>query len=74
MQCFLQGHPATPATRVHRPELPGAKGIGFPARKSNLLNQAKKNHAERAFSIFESMPDQDQRIMADLMKGFGETR
>jgi Protein of unknown function (DUF2795) len=36
------------------------KGIGFPARKSDLLDRARKNHAERAvLDIIGAMPDQD---------------
>jgi hypothetical protein len=49
------------------------KGIGFPAKKADLLDQAKKNHAERAvLDIVESMPDRDYRTMADVMQGFGK--
>jgi len=49
------------------------KGIGFPARKADLLDRAKKNHAERAvLDIVKLMPDQDYRTMADVMKGFGK--
>jgi Protein of unknown function (DUF2795) len=49
------------------------KGIGFPARKSDLLDRAKKNHAERAvLDSVGAMPDQDYRTMADVMKGFGK--
>jgi hypothetical protein len=51
------------------------KGIDFPARKSDLLNRAKQNHAERAvLDVVGAMPDQDYRTMADVMKGFGKTR
>lgn len=51
------------------------KGIEFPAKKSDLLDQAKKNHAERAvLERIEAMPDQDYGTMADVMKGFGKTR
>jgi uncharacterized protein DUF2795 len=50
------------------------KGIDFPARKSDLLNRAKQNHAERAvLDVVGAMPDQDYRTMADVMKGFGKT-
>jgi hypothetical protein len=49
------------------------KGIAFPARKSDLLDRAKKNNAERAvLDIVGAMPDQDYRTMADVMKGFGK--
>jgi hypothetical protein len=49
------------------------KGIEFPARKSDLLDQAKKNHAERAvLDLIEAMPDQDYATMADVMKGYGK--
>jgi hypothetical protein len=51
------------------------KGIGFPAKKTDLVHQAKKNHAERAvLDIVEAMPDQDYRTMADVMKGFAKAR
>ena len=49
------------------------KGIGFPASKADLLDRAKKNHAERAvLDLLGEMPDQDYRTMADVMKGFGK--
>ncbi len=49
------------------------KGIGFPARKVDLLDRAKKNHADRAvLDVVGAMPDQDYRTMADVMKGFGK--
>jgi uncharacterized protein DUF2795 len=49
------------------------KGIGFPVIKSDLLNRAKQNHAERAvLDIIGAMPDQEYRTMADVMKGFGK--
>lgn len=51
------------------------KGVGFPATKSDLLNQARKNHAERAvLDIVEAMPDQDYGTMTEVMKGFGKAR
>jgi Protein of unknown function (DUF2795) len=49
------------------------KGIGFPARKLDLLDRAKKNDADRGvLDIVGAMPDQDYRTMADVMKGFGK--
>jgi hypothetical protein len=49
------------------------KGIAFPAKKSDLLDRAKKNHAERAvLDIVGAIPDQDYRTMADVMEGFGK--
>jgi hypothetical protein len=49
------------------------KGVEFPAKKSDLLDQARKNHAERAvLELIEAMPDQDYGTMADVMKGFGK--
>jgi hypothetical protein len=51
------------------------KGIGFPARELDLLDRAKKNHAERAvLDIVGAMLDQDYRTMADVMKDFGKAR
>ncbi|HJU15361.1 MAG TPA: DUF2795 domain-containing protein [Stellaceae bacterium] len=51
------------------------KGIDLPARKSDLLDQARKNHAERAvLDLIEAMPDQDYGTMAEVMKGFGKAR
>lgn len=49
------------------------KGIGFPATKSDLIDRAKQNHAERAvLDVVGAMPDQDYQTMADVMKGFGK--
>jgi hypothetical protein len=49
------------------------KGIGFPAKKSDLLDRANKNHDDRAvLDIVGAMPDQPYRTMADVMKGFGK--
>jgi hypothetical protein len=42
-------------------------------RKSDLLDRAKKNHAERAvLDIIGAMPDQDYWAMAGVMKGLGK--
>jgi hypothetical protein len=49
------------------------KGVEFPAKKSDLLDQARKNHAERAvLDLIEAMPDQEYGTMADVMKGYGK--
>jgi hypothetical protein len=62
----LGGH--SPANVSHH-----LTGIGFPARKQDLMRQARNNGAERAvMEVIEAMPDADYQDMADVMKGYGE--
>lgn len=49
------------------------KGIGFPAKKKDLVSHAKKNDAdEQVIQELDRMPDQEYGNMADVMKGFGK--
>jgi hypothetical protein len=49
------------------------KGIGFPAKKKDLISQAKKNDAdEQVIQELDRMPEQDYGNMADVMKGYGQ--
>jgi hypothetical protein len=49
------------------------KGIGFPAKKKDLISHAKKNHAEdQVLQELKNMPEQEYNTMADVMKGFGK--
>lgn len=49
------------------------KGIDFPAKKKDLINHAKKNHAEeQVLQELKKMPEQEYGTMADVMKGYGK--
>lgn len=49
------------------------KGIDFPASKKDLINHAKKNHAEDpVLQELKKMPEQEYGTMADVMKGYGK--
>ena len=49
------------------------KGIDFPANKHDLINRAKKNHAEEpVLQELKKMPEQEYGTMADVMKGYGK--
>jgi len=51
------------------------KGIDYPARKEQLVKHAQQNGAESsAIDVLQKMPDQEYDNMADVMKGYGETR
>ena len=51
------------------------KGIDYPARKEQLVKHAQQNGAESsAIDVLQNMPDQEYDNMADVMKGYGETR
>lgn len=50
------------------------KGIDFPAKKSDLVQHAKKNGAEsEVLDAIEAMPEQDYENMADVMKAYGQS-
>ncbi len=50
------------------------KGIDFPAKKTDLVQHAKKNGAEsEVLDAIEAMPDQDYENMADVMKAYGQS-
>jgi len=62
----LGGH--SPANVSHN-----LKGVEFPARKQDLMRQARENGAEPAvLEVIEAMPDMDFETMADVMKAYGE--
>ena len=49
------------------------KGIDFPAKRQDLVGQAKNNGAPpEVLKKIEAMPDQTYETMADVMKGFGQ--
>ena len=51
------------------------KGIDFPAEKDDLVEQAKSNGAPSdVMEAIEAMPEQTYGTMADVMKGFGQTK
>lgn len=51
------------------------KGIDYPARKEQLVKRAQQNGAESSvIDMLQNMPDQEYDNMADVMKGYGETR
>ena len=49
------------------------KGIDFPAKKADLIQQAKDNGAESdVLDAIEAMPERDYETMADVMEAYGE--
>lgn len=49
------------------------KGTDFPAKRDDLINQAKKNDAdEKVIETLEKMPEKEYGDMSDVMKGYGE--
>lgn len=51
------------------------KGIDYPAKKDQLVQHAQQNGAESAvIDVLNKMPDQEYENMADVMKGYGDTR
>lgn len=51
------------------------KGIDYPARKEQLVKHAQQNGAESSvIDVLQNRPDQEYDNMADVMKGYGETR
>lgn len=51
------------------------KGIDYPAKKGDLVQHAKKNGAEsEVIDVINRMPEQEYDNMADVMKGYGDTR
>ncbi len=50
------------------------KGIHFPAKKKDIVKQAKSNGADKdVMDAIKNMPDQEYGTMADVMKGFGQS-
>ena len=50
------------------------KGIDYPAKKDDLVQYAKKNGAESEVIDVNRMPEQEYGNIADVMKGYGDTR
>ncbi|MEA2119937.1 DUF2795 domain-containing protein [Halovibrio sp. HP20-50] len=51
------------------------KGIDFPCGKSELIKQAKANHAaDEIVDVLNDFPDQKYQTMADIQKAVGEIR
>ncbi|MBW7849827.1 MAG: DUF2795 domain-containing protein [Rhodospirillales bacterium] len=49
-------------------------GIEFPAGKSQLVEWARNNGAEKdVVGVLEKMPDEQYTSMADVLKGVGKT-
>jgi hypothetical protein len=50
------------------------RGIDFPARKQDLLEQARADDADDSIiRQLERMPDQEYQDMADVMAAYGQT-
>ncbi|MCY1059022.1 MULTISPECIES: DUF2795 domain-containing protein [Nannocystis] len=50
------------------------RGIDFPARKKDLIQQAREDDADDAIiRQLERMPDQEYQDMADVMAAYGQT-
>ncbi|GGC46198.1 hypothetical protein GCM10011504_25770 [Siccirubricoccus deserti] len=61
----LGGH--SPANVTHH-----LKGIHFPAKKKDLVQQAKRNGAEQdVMEVINAIPDQEFASIADVMKAVG---
>ena len=50
------------------------KRIDYPAKKDDLVQYAKKNGAESEVIDENRMPEQEYGNIADVMKGYGDTR
>ena len=49
------------------------KVIDFPVKKKNLVEHARKNHAEdEVLDVLKNLPEQDYTNMADVFKGVGQ--
>lgn len=60
------GH--SPANVAHH-----LKGIHFPAKKRDLVQQARNNGAEKdVMEVLNGVPDQEFATIADVMKAVGE--
>jgi hypothetical protein len=48
------------------------KGIDFPADKSRLIEQAKRNQAaEASIKALDALPEREYTTMADVIKEYG---
>lgn len=62
----LGGH--SPANVTHH-----LKGIHFPAKKQDLVQQARKNGAEKdIMDVLNGMPDQEFASIAEVMQAAGK--
>lgn len=51
------------------------KGIDFPCSKQDLVKHAQSNNADSiVIDELQNLPDEQYNNMADVMKGFGQTR
>lgn len=51
------------------------KGVDFPCGKSDLIKQAKANHAaDEVVDVLNEFPDRQYETMADIQKAVGEVR
>lgn len=51
------------------------KGIDFPCSKQDLIKHAQNNNAEQTVvDELKNLPDEQYNNMADVMKGFGQSR
>ena len=51
------------------------KGIDFPAKKRDLMEQARKNAApQEVIQVIQQLPDQEFRGPQDVMKAYGNIR
>lgn len=50
------------------------KGIDYPAKKRQLMDQAKKNDApQEVLQVLQQFPDKEFTGPQDVMKAYGET-
>lgn len=66
MAVGMGGH--SPSNILHH-----LKGVDFPAKKDELLKQARKNDADKdILDVIKHLPDQEYHSMADVLKGVGK--
>ncbi|CAA7613874.1 DUF2795 domain-containing protein [Magnetospirillum sp. UT-4] len=51
------------------------KGIDFPCSKQDIIKHAQQNNADKTvLDELNNLPDEQYASMADVMKGFGQSR
>lgn len=51
------------------------KGIDFPASKQDIIKHAQGNNADQTvIQELNNLPDEQYNSMAEVMKGFGQSR
>ncbi|MBC7908670.1 MAG: DUF2795 domain-containing protein [Rhodospirillaceae bacterium] len=51
------------------------KGIDFPASKQDIIKHAQNNNADQVvLDELKNIPDEQYNNMADVMKGFGQSK